>query len=480
MQKKILLAAVILLALCLLAGAALWAANRHHHNTYIQIGDTEYRRDIAVLTLTPEMQISIDTYSQLPQLKQLDARQADISPEYYESLQAALPDCEIQWLLPFQGQRLPLDTKQLTITALTQEELSLLRYLPLLTQIDATGCPDLNILMALKAQFPQCSVQYRVPLGETLLPCDTRILRLSDFSGDALTAALPYLPNVSRVVIEQPLEDPQAMLTLRQSYPHIDFAYNLDIAGQTVSRYADELDLSGIPLGSVDQVEALLPHLTFLKWVDMSDCGIPDDQMDALNRRYPDIQFVWTVVLGGRVRLRTDIIHFMPYQYRYQVTDADADKLKYLTELIVLDFGHMDITRTDYLAYMTKLQYLLMCDAPITDISGCSNMPELKYVELFMTDVTDFSPLLACEKLVDLNICYTNPRDISALKQMTQLENLWFRGNRGYSLAQELREALPDTRIMATKVGSSTGAGWRELENYYNQRDILGMGYMTD
>jgi hypothetical protein len=36
---------------------------------------------------------------------------------------------------------------------------------------------------------------------------------------------------------------------------------------------------------------------------------------------------------------------------------------------------------------------------------------------------------------------------------------------------------MPNTRIVYTE-GSSTARGWRELPNYYAQRDILGMWYM--
>ena len=106
-------------------------------------------------------------------------------------------------------------------------------------------------------------------------------------------------------------------------------------------------------------------------------------------------------------------------------------------------------------------------------------MKDLKYAELFMTKVTDFTPLLECKNLVDLNICYTYPEDPMIFAQMTQLENLWFRGELDYSIRDALRAALPNTRMLFGP-GSSTGRGWRRLPNYYAMRDLLGMPYMEE
>ena len=41
-----------------------------------------------------------------------------------------------------------------------------------------------------------------------------------------------------------------------------------------------------------------------------------------------------------------------------------------------------------------------------------------------------------------------------------------------------MTQALPNTRVMVT--GAATVAnGWRELDNYYKMRDLLGMYYMS-
>lgn len=507
---------------------------------FLIIDGSVYPRDSEVLDLSGKPLEDIQKLSELTHLRQLDLRDTQLSVENYEYLQKELPQCRIQWLVPFQGAYLPLDTRRITVTELTEADISLLSYLPELDTVDATACEDYDAILALQERYPGCRVLYQMTLSSTLLNQDTALfsstdiadittalayfpklslidaigcedfdtllalqarypqchilyrvpfcgsswrenttqMHLSATTAEALGEVLPYLPMLKEIVVEEPIPDPENLAKTQQAYPDIAFFCRFDLFGTTVSTTDTLLDISGNTLGSVAEIEQYVPLFQKLEKVDMCGCGIANEDMAALNERWPDTLFVWEVTMG-HFKLRTDITYFMPYQYRYKITDADADTLKYLTELICLDFGHMDISRTDYLAYMPKMQYLLMCDTPITDLSPLANMKELKYLEVFMTDVTDFSPLLECESLVDLNICYTYPEDPLIFGQMTQLQTLWFRGMMDEDIKAQLREALPNARLMFGP-GSSTGRGWRELPNYYAQRDILGMPYMTD
>lgn len=102
---------------------------------------------------------------------------------------------------------------------------------------------------------------------------------------------------------------------------------------------------------------------------------------------------------------------------------------------------------------------------------------------MFLNPVRDLSPLLNCPKLTDLNICYMfalPPECSDILKEMTQLERLWFYGQRlGRERLDELMEALPDCDIQYIWGPESTGGGWRQHEHYYAMRDALHMHYMN-
>lgn len=532
MSKRILVIILAVLLLILAAGTVILM------NNYVFLNGSIYPKDLHTLDLSGAPLGDISRLSQMTQLQQLDLRGTGITPAKYEAIQAQLPGCQIQWLLPFQGSYLPLDTAALTLSSITEADMALLRYLPGLRTVDATACKDHAALLQLQAMYPNCQVQYQLELNGVLLDQDTTAAELPNASGaevaqvlaalpkltqlnvpgcrdyetllqlqeaypqcrilytvlldgqewpadttaltvasaDELAQALAYLPAVTQVTVEAPLGDAAPMLQLQEAYPQILFTYQFTLLGKTVSNQDTSLDLSGIALGSTDALEAALSHFTNLEKVDMCGCGIADEDMAALNERHPGTLFVWEIYFGGKA-VRTDATYFMPYQLNYKVTDKDADKMKYLTELQCLDLGHMAISRSDYLQYMTKMKYLLLADTLISDISGCANMPDLVFAEFFMSKVKDYSPLLECENLVDLNICFTKPQDPLIFCQMPQLQNLWFRGNYNKTVYRQLKEGLPNTRI-AFESGTATDGGWRELQNYFDMRDLLGMHYM--
>ena len=60
---------------------------------------------------------------------------------------------------------------------------------------------------------------------------------------------------------------------------------------------------------------------------------------------------------------------------------------------------------------------------------------------------------------------------------ITWLKNLWM-VECSTAARYRMTQALPDTRVMVT--GAATVAnGWRDLDNYYAMRDLLGMHYMS-
>ena len=251
--------------------------------------------------------------------------------------------------------------------------------------------------------------------------------------------------------------------------------------GKTVKTTDTQLDVSGIVMRDTAQLEAALQWLPNLERVDMDGCGISSEQMGQLQERHSEIKFIWTVSVGSKIRIRTDATSLMPFQYGVTLTDADTKELKYCTEMICLDLGHSMISDISFLAHMPDIQYLTLGETPVQDISPLEGLKKLVFLELFLTKVTDYSPLLGCTALEDLNISYAIPGDISVLTQMTQLEHLHMKGLWQEDWQWQLRQALPNTTMVfaGTEDVSSTGEGWRKLENYYKMRDILGMPYMS-
>ena len=113
-------AIIILLILAAVITGAVLGYNAWYQNNHVFVADKAYDKALTML----------------------DLRGTGTSLEEYESLRQQLPECEIRYDLPFQGGYYPDDTKELTITSLTAEEVILLDYLPQLTKVDARECQD--------------------------------------------------------------------------------------------------------------------------------------------------------------------------------------------------------------------------------------------------------------------------------------------------------------------------------------------------
>lgn len=501
-----------------------------------------HRRDVTQLDLQGAKLSRLDNLQLCPGLRTLDLRGTGLTAEQYDTLTAQLPQCTILWDIPFQGRALSRETESLTVTSLTAEEVDLLDHLPRLLYIDALACEEYDLLLTLQQRHPDCHILYSVTVGDREVDCrDTELtlpnadagelaqklvwlprlqkLHLTgnlplvqelealqiaypgiafswetalgadshtdflDLRGIALTdirrieEALAYYPALTRVDLRGCGLGSEDMAALARRYPEITFLRDMEIAGIPFSTDAEEIDLSGTPVTDLGALEAALPCFPNLKKVIMCGCGVDSETMDALNRRYENIRFVWSVDLGG-VLLRTDATTFMPVKHGAQVTTEDLYDLRYCTDMVCIDLGHMDVWSCEWAAYMPELKYLLLADTKVSDLTPLTGLKKLIYLELFLTRVTDLTPLESCTALQDINLCYTYG-DPVPLTRMPWLQTIWWSGHwSASSYAHQFRQNNPEIRLEFNSL-SSTGNGWRELKNYYDMRDLLGVHYMT-
>lgn len=477
MKKKVLIAVAIVLVLVLALTFASQSRKRYLEETYITIADVQYLRDIDTLKLSAIDEGVTAQLTELANLKQLDLTEAKITIGQYDALRAALPNCEIFWKVPFQGNYLPLDTKSVTVETLSQSDIETLAYLPELEAVDAPACREYEQLDILQATYPDLAISYTVPIDGTDYPHTTTSLTLEAPELTQLEANLRYLPEVTEVTLTEEPQDLDTLMRLKELYPQITFDYTLTVCGVTVTPDVEEIDLSGIPMTDTEELERMVKYLPNLKKVIMIDCGISNEEMEALNNRHDDPLFVWTVQIGP-LTYRTDETAFIPVKYHFHMGPVDVKNLRYLTELIALDVGHMHVETCEFIRHMPKLQYLILIDTGIHDISPLEGLKDLIYLELFVNDIDDYSPLLNLTSLEDLNICYTFG-DYKIISQMTWLKRLWWTTSR---LTEDeiayIRQCLPNAETNFVTL-SSTGEGWRNGENYFKMRDVFGMGYMT-
>lgn len=376
---------------------------------------------------------------------------------------------------------IPLDTVQLVLDSPSTEDIrQAAQNLPRLVLVELTGTlPAPEELNALEECCPALTFCWTVTVDGQALSNQETNLTVGSIEG--LSEALPYLPKLEAVVLNE-LVPAEELAPLAAGFPQIAFTGTVTAFGREFPTDAEEIDLSEIPMDSPEAAEAILPCFPKLQKVDMSGCELDNETMDALNRRHEGIQIVWTVQVCWRM-LRTDITWFFPFKLDIEPTGNDLYNLRYCTEIECVDIGHAEVRDIAWAEFMPKLKYLIFGDTAVSDISPLANHTELIYLEMFKTPVTDYTPLVSCTALEDLNLSYTYgaPEPIS---QMTWLKNVWWHrptppwGGPESDVRLNLADYLPNAHVDVRYTNGSTDGGWRELPNYFAQRDFLGMFYM--
>ena len=453
----------------------------------VPIGSERYDSFSEILTLSSLPADEIGRLAYFPYLSVVDARGC----EDYAALAAAAAereDIRFLWTVPTSSGAIDGNAETLDAAGLGAEELeALLPLLPRLKTVDLRASAlDAAETDAFAAAHEGLESVFTVPLWGMEIPGDTEELRLdANASGDAgeLAAALGRLKRLKKLDLRDCDFTPRQLARVLSVCEGVETDYVIRLCGKIFTADCTEMDLSGVEIDDVSEVEAAAALMPKLKKVVMCDCGIPDAEMDALDLRHEDIRFVWTVYFSIYA-LRTDATFFCAADVPYLNYDAPVlydyqlYPVRYCRDMIALDLGHMWIEDLSFLYNMPKLQYLILVGGHFRDITPIGSLQDLKYLEIFQTNPADISPLLNCKKLEQLNMCYCSGFDISPLKEMKQLKRLWYAGLGPYR-GWELQEALPDTQVYCpfTDPDGSTGGGWREDEAYYEMRDVFAMYY---
>ncbi len=446
------------------------------------IGGWAYRRSESTLELADEGLRSIAGLKRLENPRYLDLRGNPLTLKQLCELRERFPDCEIRCEVPIEGQRTDNSVSSLTMTELQEEALSLFPKLETLELREVYA--EESERQALSARHPELSILYtRQVVDGIYLPDTAELIDLSGVTGfrlSELRGRLSAFPALERLILTGCSFDNDSLCAFRDSLDGIEVVWDVELYGKRFLSTDTELDISGQWIADLSLLEEALPCFPALQRVILCNCGVSDADMDALDRRYSDIRFLWEVHFGV-FHLRTDTTRFLALAWEDGYTwlsDEQLLPLSYCRDMEALDLGHMWFSDTTFLRDMTRLRWLILADNRIKDISALSNLKELTYLELFLCDVEDISPLLECKNLKHLNLAYCPVRNAELLAQLPQLERLWLNGcNVSYNTLRKLQEALPDCRIV-TYSESSTGAGWRQHPAYYEMRDAFGAEYM--
>ena len=116
-------------------------------------------------------------------------------------------------------------------------------------------------------------MNYTVTLGGTEADYRAESLELNtgDYTVDTLTANLKYLPSLSKVHFPKMSMDAQTLFALREAYPEIAFSYTVNLFGKELPGDTASLDLTDMTSKDVEALTEVLPLLTQLQEVQLSE-----------------------------------------------------------------------------------------------------------------------------------------------------------------------------------------------------------------
>ena len=438
------------------------------------------------IVITDLAQLKDQDFAGFDQLKTLDLRAVAADAATVDALIAKLPNTEIVWKVPLGSEVFDSTSGTLTLPqSCTASDLSLLRYFPALTQVDATGCNVDAAFAEAAAAYPGVAFSWNAMIGGVLVKSSDTSLDLTGqtVSVDEVKPFLLGLTALKQVVFNNLGWSAEEIADLEATYPAISFESDVDVFGESMPATTQTLDLSTktVDFEKLPEVLAQLPNLTS---VNLEGQQVAFEQMDALTSAFPKISFSFSFELFSQ-QVTTQTTELDLNGYALTSPEEIADKLKYLPNLTKADLCDCGLTneqmeqlmtqfpsvkfvwmlkigawdvRTDITAfskgnrktfpngmgrftdegktnfnnddiqvlkYLTDLVYLdLGHGNRISDVSVISQLKHLRVLILSMNKIEDISPLAQLKELECLEI-YQNPiKDISPVAELPKLKYL--------------------------------------------------------
>lgn len=414
----------------------------------------------------------------------LDLRGQQISTSHYDKIRSKLPQCRILWDIPFQGAAYPDDTRELTVTSLTVEDVAALDYFEALETVQAEQCTDYAQLLSLQERRPEVTVNYFVTLGGTsyahtadeitvnriareeieLLHCLAELTtvvagggedmanmtelqaychdnglafyiavggeRVSD-SAESVTIQnatdgelnlISLLTNLKQLHMKNPQASAENVLALRETYPTVEVSWEQEIGGLTFQDTDTVVDLSAVVIDDLAEVEAGMARLPNAETVILGLCGIDNPEWGTSRTQNLAVCKIENEDLAAyRDRVRAD--------YKVVWTVRLGPSIALRTDADNFMPNHYGVGRLfdDYAYNLRYCEDMICLDVghmTLTDISFVTYMPHLKYLILAWTEVQYIEPIRSCKELVFLELDNSCIRDYSPVADCTALEDL--------------------------------------------------------
>lgn len=331
--------------------------------------------------------------SRCQQLESLDVRGNDIPTQEYENLQEELPECNILWTVDISGVKADSNAEKLDLSGKRIADLSNLRFLTELKELNMTDC---------------------------------------GFSD----------------------ED---MMKLRSSLANCSVIWDIELYGREFASISKEIDLSGADVRDTYILKENLKYFENLQTINMSDCGLDNDNLYALNQDVESVEITWEIdVLGKKFMSNTSTLSLTGTDIKSY--DQLINSLKYFDKLNTVELRDrtLDVKTLDKFDKALP-EVFVLCNVTL---GGETFRTDVTKLELGNKGITDISVLRYCHKLEHLNLWWNNISDISPLADLVMLEYLDLSGNHNVTDLSPLKEL---TRITELDISY----GWDPSGHYF-------------
>lgn len=410
----------------------------------------------------------------LQALSNLETVHAEECTDYapLEYLSNRMPECKVYYGVELDGIYYDQSTETIWLPNPDMNTLAKLEHLPKLKMLDVTGCMDAAKLVHIYERYPQWQLVYTVPLSGMEIPHDTVDLELTGAEYQELKDGLLFLPQLKTLTLHNPAMSQEELAKLAKDYQNIEIRMEISCAGQVLDESVTELDLTDRSFGSLGEVEEILTSAAYV----------------------PTLKKV-VIQAGGftneeLAQLRERYLENCELVWTVRITSKISLRTD-VTAFAPSAYGDYSFANalTENLAYCTRMEAMNLSSTSLKNVDFIKNMPELKYLDLNGSQVTDLSGLSECRKLVLLNLADTTLKDTEPLLGCTALEDLnisrtgfrtdsvakmtWLKNLYAVGRGGDGLKVLKDG-LKSTKIEVSAGAGWWELQNYKDYKAYFG------
>ena len=310
-------------------------------------------------------------------------------------------------------------------------------------------------------------------VGGRLVPLDTAELDLSG-RGIHTVLGIPRLKKLERLDLSGNDISIRQYRKLAEKLPGCEITWDVPVSSSvSVSNTVSSADISSSSGIRISRLGKAVPYMTALERLDVSDCGLDEEQLWQLDRSLERVDLIWdTDLLGQRVSTDSRVVETGAVEA--DRLDELAEKIRYFDRLERLDlsrsglsndelyefavrnpdakcswgveiFGETyasdtlelrlappeDVTIDDlsFLRPFYRLQALYIGRGRISDLSPLSGKLTLRILSLDNCGITDISPLKPLTGLVYLELNGNDISDLGALSGMDKLEELHLNSN---------------------------------------------------